>query len=272
MNLLMQKKNFKVSESVFQKIIRDWKSEIKENKKVFEKLNKLDYQYNKKIVYIDKVIEAIDLYKDCVVCEKETKNVMVIYYGDPYTTVQLCLEALLNCQRLNIVIEEVCLGINKLLIELYKTVLKDYKIYDIVSFNNYNGKNSLERNKDVIDKVYCLGDENVYNTCRHIQDLHIEYISFDNISIYCENEELYELAKDTFEYCYENGIEAEIFDEMSFDETINYLNKYKKSYYSLILTKNKEYIERFKNEVDSKFVFANENPFKNNLNLIPKIF
>ena len=43
MELLTKKDNFKISNDVFKKIIRDLKSEIKENRKVFEKLNKLDY-------------------------------------------------------------------------------------------------------------------------------------------------------------------------------------------------------------------------------------
>ena len=64
MEVLTKKKNFKISNDVFRKIIKDLKSEIKENKKEIAKLNEVDYEYNKKIVYIDKIIEAIDYFNE----------------------------------------------------------------------------------------------------------------------------------------------------------------------------------------------------------------
>lgn len=272
MELLTKKKDFTISNDVFQKIVRDLKSEIKENKKEIEKLNQLDYQYNKKVVYIDKIIEMIDTFFDKKICEKETKNFVVAYYGDPCVTVQLCLNAILNCQMVNLIIDELCYGVNKLIVELYIEILKEYRLFDIVSFNNYESKDSLEAVKESIDKVYCLGNKNLYTVCKHISDLEIEYVPFNVIDIYCEDEELYDLARDIFNYCYENGVESEIHEDMSFDETIETLNEYGENYCSIILTKNKEYMERFKKEVKSKYVFVNENPFKDEMIKVPEIF
>lgn len=272
MEVLIKKKKFKVSTDIFRKILRDLKSEIKENKKEIKKLNEIDYEYNKKVVYIDKIIEAIDYFSEKEVCDKGTKNVIVAYYGDPCVTIQVCLSALLNCQMVNLVIDDLCLGVNKLIVELYKEILKEYKIFDIVSFSNYDGKEDIEENAKIIDKMYCLGDKNLYTVCKNISDLDIEYIPFNVIDIYCEDEDLYDLAREVFNCCYEGGIEAEIHEDMPFDETVEFLNEYGENYCSVILTKNEEYMKRFKEEVKSKYVFINENPFKTNINIVPEIF
>ncbi|MCI8291129.1 MAG: hypothetical protein HFJ25_02600 [Clostridia bacterium] len=272
MEVLTKKKNFKISNDVFRKIIKDLKSEIKENKKEIAKLNEVDYEYNKKIVYIDKIIEAIDYFNEKEVCEKETKNLIVAYYGDPCVTVQLCLSALMNCQMLNLVIDDFCLGVNKLIVELYKEILREYRVFDIISFNNYDNRESIEENKEIIDKMYCLGNKNIYTVCKSIKDLEIEYVPFNVIDIYCENENFYELAREIFNCCYEEGIESEIHEDMPFDDTIEMLNEYGENYCSVILTKNEDYMRRFKNEVKSKYIFVNENPFKVNINIIPEIF
>lgn len=272
MEVLTKKKDFKVSNDIFRKIVRDLKSEIKENKKEIAKLNEIDYEYNKKVVYLDKILEVIDYFSEKKVCEKETKNLIVAYYGDPCVTIQLCLSALLNCQMLNLVIDDLCLGVNKLIVELYKEILKEYRIFDVVSFNNYENKEMIEEKIGIIDKMYCLGDKNLYTVCKHINGIDIEYIPFNVIDIYCENEELYDLAREVFNCCYESGIEAEIHEDMPFDETIEVLNEFGENYCSVILTKNEEYMKRFKNEVKSKYIFVNENPFKININVIPEIF
>lgn len=272
MEVLTKKKNFKVSNDVFRKIIRDLKSEIKENKKEISKLNEIDYEYNKKIVYVDKIIESIDYFYEKEVCEKETKNLLVAYYGDPCVTVQLCLSALSNCQMLNLVIDDMCLGVNKFIIELYKEILREYRIFDIISFNNYDNKESIEENVEIIDKMYCLGNKNIYTICRHIDGIDLEYIPFNVIDIYCEDESLYDLAREIFNCCYENGIESEIYEDISFDDTVEMLNNYGENYCSVILTRNLDYMRRFKNEVKSKYVFVNESPFKININVIPEIF
>lgn len=273
MNILSNNQSYIISNDIAKKIIRDFKSEIKENRGPIQKLNQMDYEYNKKVIYVDKLIDAVNLYDRENVVQKNTENIVVAYYGDPYVTIQIILSALFNCQRVNLVIDEMCFGVNKLIIELYKEILKEYRIKDIISLSSYLKKKDLEQNKGIIDKVYCLGNKNLFNVYRDIKDLEITYIPFNNIDIFCEDEDLYEMAEDIFNVCFECGIEAEIFDDIDFNEAINVLNNYGENYCSVILTRNKEYMKRFKNEVKSKFIFVNENPFSNyEIYRIPKIF
>jgi hypothetical protein len=273
MEVITKKKDFVISDDVFKKIIRDLQFELKDNKKEIEKLNELDYKYNHRKVYVDDLIKTIDCYNDKVVCKKETKNIVVIYYGDPYATIQLVLSAILNCQNINLIINDVCFGVNKLIVELYKEILKKYRIYDVVSFNNYETKGDIEKNKKDIDYIYCLGNKNLFNNCSKIKDVNIEYIPFSSIDIYCEDDEFYELATKILSVCVEFGVEAEIFENIDFEEAVTYLNEHGKKYCSVILTKNNEYIDSFKKSVKSKYVLANENPFENDDFLkIPDIF
>lgn len=148
MEIITKLKDVKISSTIFNKICRELKTELKDAKKEIEKLNQIDYQYNKKVVYLEKLLETIDLYIDKEPIEKETKNVMVVYYGNPVVTIELLLSALLNGQIVNLLIDDMCLGVNKLIVELYKEILRDYKLFDIVSFNNYENKDLIEEKKN----------------------------------------------------------------------------------------------------------------------------
>lgn len=271
---ILKKKSIKISNDTFKKICRDLKIELKENKNEIEKLNKLDYEYNKKVVYLDRLIERIDFYKEKKIIEKETYNNVVSYYGDPCNTIDIILSAILNCQLVNILIEDICLGVNKLIVTLYQEILKEYKLYDIVSLNSSVSKNDIEKQKEIIDYMYFLGNKNFYLICKNIDKLNMQYIPFNNIDIYCENEELYDLSKEIFNVCFENGIESEIYDEMEIDEVIKILNNYGEKYCSVILTKDKNKAELFKEKVKSKYVIINENPFNANeiFENLPEIF
>ena len=48
---------------------------------------------------------------------------------------------------------------------------------------------------------------------------------------------------------------------MEFDEVIEEINTNGYGYCSLLLSKEKKKIDRFKNEINSKYVLINENPF-----------
>lgn len=270
MEVLSKSKDLRISNDVFKKICRDLKSEINENKKEIEKLNELDYKYSKKVVYPEKLVKVIDEYREKEVVIKETRNLLVAYYGDPSVTIELCLQGLLNCQLMNLLIDNMCYGVNKLIVTLFIEILKEYRIYDVVTLNNYENVEDVEASLEFIDKMYCVGDKNIYTICKHINGIDIEYVPFGIIDIYCEDDDFYELSREIFNYCFENGIEAEVYDDMPVDEAINTLNEYGEKYCSIILTKDAEAVKRFKEEMKSKFVFANENPFRDSVDRIPE--
>lgn len=270
MEVLSKSKDLRISNDVFKKICRDLKSEINENKKEIEKLNELDYKYSKKVVYPEKLVKVVDEYREKEVVIKETRNLLVAYYGDPSVTIELCLQCLLNCQLMNLLIDNMCYGVNKLIVTLFIEILKEYRIYDVVTLNNYENVEDVEASLEFIDKMYCVGDKNIYTICKHINGIDIEYVPFGIIDIYCEDDDFYELSREIFNYCFENGIEAEVYDDMPVDEAINTLNEYGEKYCSIILTKDAEAVKRFKEEIKSKFVFANENPFKDSVDRIPE--
>ena len=121
---------------------------------------------------------------------------------------------------------------------------------------------SIEEKKEYLDKLVFLGDKNLYNVCKNISNIDIEYVPYNIIDIYCEAEEFEGLAREIFNYCFENSIESEIYEDMDFDDVVDAFNNFGEKYCSVILTKNNEYAERFKKEVNSKFLYVNENPFK----------
>ena len=144
---LLKTKELKISTNIFRKICRELKMEIKDNRNQLEKLNKLDYEYNKKIIDLEELTKRIDFFLDKDVVERKTLNNVVSLYGDPYCVIDIMLSAVMNCQIVNILIEDMCVGVNKLIVTLYQEILKDYKIHDIISLNNNVGKKELEEKK-----------------------------------------------------------------------------------------------------------------------------
>jgi hypothetical protein len=221
----------------------------------------MDYKYDKLIIDVEDLILEVEKYQSRLVIQSKTENNMAIYYGNPVITINVLLESLQNCQIINLVIQEVCYGVNKLLFELYKEILKKFGLSNIASFNNYENKADFEANIKKIDKVFFVGNHNLYSILRRTDKTKLEYIPFENIDIYCEDEQYDDFANEIFNYAIKYGYEAEVFDEMEIDSAIEYFNQYGNKFCALILTSNKEHMEKFKNELDYQYVFANENPF-----------
>ena len=139
----------------------------------------LDKQYNNVSFEIGDLIKFIDLFIDSEVNNKPTKNNIVCYYGDPLLTVQCLLQGLQNCQIINIVIQNMCLGINKFLVEIFKEILNDYMHIYLDDEKNYVLK-KLYSEKKKISKI--LGFQ--YNEAELKQILLSQSSSADNYNNY----------------------------------------------------------------------------------------
>lgn len=267
MNILKDKREYKISDDIFQKILLEFRNAIFENHKTIKEMNDVDYDYNMKTIKCEELVEIIDSFKDNTVKIKETQNNVLIFYGNPSITIQVLLESIQNCQMINIVIQDMYYAVNKLIVELFIDILKDFRLKNIVSFSKYEGKKEFELETKEIDKIYFIGNKNSYQLLENSINAEVKYIPFDCLDIYCEDEEYDDFARDILEYAIENGYEAEITDEIPVDVAINYLNQYGNGFCSLILSKNKESIDKFKKEIASEYVFANENPFNKKIKL-----
>ena len=262
MNIIEKKHEIKVSENIFNKICNELIDEFNSSRGAFDEIKKLDNEYNKVNVSVDKLIKIIEYYRNKDTIDSiETKNYIIIHSGNPYLTLNVLLESLKNSQIVNLVIEDMCVGVNKLIFDIFKGELSHYKIYDMISLNIYSKKEELKDIANMVDMVICIGSRNsIYDNCKKLSNL--KFIPFNELFIYCEDESFYDLSRDLFDYCNENGIEAEIIENVDIDKVIKLINKIENVYCSVILTKDEDKKKKFENKIKSQHVFANKNPFQ----------
>lgn len=88
--------DYKFSKNEYQKLIKRIEEDLKD-KDILEKANKIDFNHSNRQVEIEKLIEIVEMYKcDEIKNDGEIKKYLVEYNGDFYTTLQLCLIAILN--------------------------------------------------------------------------------------------------------------------------------------------------------------------------------
>ena len=272
MNVIENINDYKISQDIFYKICKELIGELNTNRASFEKIKELDYEYNKVNLNIDRFIEIIKKFSEKKVKKIEkTNNNIIIHSGHPYVSLNILLQGLINSQVVNLIIEDMFVGINKFIFKILTDVLSEYKMKNIISLNVYKKKDDFKNISSNIDKIICIGSRNnIYNTCKKF--VNMDFIPFNELFIFFENDELYELARDVFDYCNELGVEAEILENMNIDNAIDLINRLGDIYCSVILTKNIVNKEIFIDNVNSRFAFANENPFKENLFEVPEIW
>jgi len=148
-------------------------------------------------------------------------------------------------------IDNTMLGINKLLINIINKVLKENRL-----------QIKVELVEEVIgEKLVFIDRINEFNIMKDKTEK-IKFIPYEGIDMYLDNEEFEELYEKIYNYAIDMNIDVDIFD----DESIETMVKYGKSKRKIILTKNKEIINKYR----QKDIYINENPFKEEENIFDK--
>lgn len=232
--------------------------EVKENEKNIDEVNKIDRKYYSKIVNVDDLIKIIEDYRN----KKEedlNKNILCIYNGNPEITLKLCLESILLRSNYIMNIQDFMVGVNKIIIELANKVLKsfDTKLY----LFNLLSLNEIKNNEEFLDKILCIGNTNEFIKLSGQGLYKLDFYPYKSLEIYCEDDEFEELQKMIYEYSMTNQYEIEVFAKDSISNIIGQINEFGNGFCSVLLSKNKEHIKKFKEQVQSKIVCVNENPY-----------
>lgn len=250
-------------------IIEDVIDLIKDNKSIFEKLNQQDDEVFMFEFSVNRLIEVLTGYKNEMIQEKETKKIFVSHYGNPYITAMLCIEAILQNCEITIGIEEICYGVNKAMIKIVNDVLKEYKMQKQILLKMNITKTDIEAMD--VDEIICLGNSNTYTNLRKVKNRQVKYVPLFDIVLYYDSEKYEELARNIQYFATQNLYEIEIFDETEdFEDVIECINCDLPKHCATILSEEKQKQEKFKQEVDTKIVCVNENPFKKFELKIPK--
>ena len=220
--------------------------EIKENYEEFEKLKKIDEKYCKINFEENDFIKIIEYYKQKNIENKDSRNSKIIFCnGNPYIVLNLAMIAIIKNISLKINIDNNMIGINKLILKIINDTLNENKLKIKIEICE-----KIIENEDIvfIDRI------NDFNLLKKKQK-NIKFIPYKMIDIFYEDETFDELFEKIYQYALNQNIDIDVFEE----EEIENIFKYGKSKIKLILTNDKNIIEKYKD----KNVYINENPFKN---------
>lgn len=239
---------------MIEKIINEIISKLKENKSQLEKVEKIDKKYNNLSINFENIIKYIEHYRNEEIKEKN-ERIIAIYRGNPYITIDLCMQAIINNCKLVLITEDVMYGMNLLITQIFKSVVKDMIIY----------KNCIQNKKIIeisskFDRILVIGDTLRYQ-CLRGKIKNIEFIKYNNIAIYLDDEKFEEIADKICEYGDEYEDDIEIYTE-------NMENIAKDIFVEkvLILSENKKLIENAKKVLKDKEILINRNPLEKLIN------
>lgn len=254
--------DFNFSKNIFDKIKKELKSEIKDNKNLFLKANNVDNSIYMKQISLDKFFEIIDSYEFVESDNASFRTKEIVYNGNPYITLNLCMQALCEKTRIVLLYDDFMLGCNEVLIGTIKRVLNDYKFNDFVLNKEISDYKIIKKISEFVSNLVVIGKTGLF---QNIDVNNKIFYPSNNVVLYCENERFYNIRRATYEYAMETKDEMEILYEDNIDEAIDIINMDKYANVAMLLTDNQESKNKFINGVKGKDIFVNENPFKSEL-------
>ena len=227
-------------------------------------MNDIDSKYYDMKINIESIIDILKIFKNYKIKNQNvTKNTLTIASGNPYITIAICMKAIIENRNQIIDIDQRMLAVNTILVSIIQKVIKEnnkkleIKIENDISQEKIN-KNNIEI-IEIIDNIekYKELKENIKSK------IDIKNIHLLDIELYTDTEELKELQDTIYDYCTENFIGIEIYEEKNINELIDKVSKIGDKNWLVILSKETNITEEeIKQKTKYKKVTINKNPFK----------
>ena len=250
-----------ISKDTINKITDSFKTRILENKETFLELYKIDKEKTNLEISLPTIMNLLEAYKNEEIEDNKKELIVAKYRGNPYITVNLCMQALIKKRGTIAITQETMLGINKLLITIFNNVLEEQKIVKMITLQSNKKLEEIKEIQYKVSSIICIGDTMSYYEYYKNDIKNLKYVPFKNIALYCEDEKMSGLKYEMYRYAMKNGIEIEIFDDI--DEFIGCVNVNDELENVIVFSKKDEEIEQCKNGIKKYKLYINENPFKN---------
>ena len=262
-----EKKNLNISPLEFKKFLTDLEKIINE-KKFLDSLNEMraiDENYYSENILKQELEKIIEEFKTKSIEKIEDINIVqILLAGNPELVFRLGIEAVRNNVRMIINIEDFCLAQNTFLVKVINDVAERNGLSTILNLKNLVKDSGVYETSKECDCTICFGISNNYhrlNKNYNIQDLRL--YPYNIFELYMDSEELEEVRRGVWDYAMRNQFEIEIYDiELDIDDVIEDINRNGYGFCSILLSKDEAKVQKFKENVNSKYVFINENPFK----------
>lgn len=253
---------YALTPSLLKEILYELKKKIVEKKDLITVANKEDIKVSKKQVKIKELLKIVESYEnsECVMNSDERK--IIVYKGDPYVTLHVCLQALTLRNKILLVQNNFMFGVNEVLIKIIETIFNEYKISNLITHSNDYDAKEIISFKKMFDQIIIIGDTTMYQQLQDEEGIEVKYYPYNNICIYSDNTEFNKLQEAIFIYANENQYEMEVLYEDNVEDVIHEINANDFIDTAILLTKNAESEELFKVMIENKQVYVNDNPFK----------
>ncbi len=246
-----------LSDRKLKEIIKDLKEAISLNQSLINEVNKIDVEKYGKYINIDELKKVVNIYdlelENMVVTNKK---VIVKYAGDPYLTIHLIMQALIQGYQIFLATDEVLYGVNEIILSVFENVLKEYSIKNLF----YRVTNiPINELKEFEDEIIIIGDLYTYQLLGEKAKFYL----YNNTLIYTDCEEYTELRNSMYDFCLENAYEVQIVSEDNIEDAIEYMKNCDNYDVVVLLLKDLSRVERIKNDLKNFNVYINQNPFTN---------
>lgn len=235
------------------------KIESKEFKDDLSKMHKIDANHYSKFIQNQNLLSAIENIKNKEFEAPKYKDVLVLTVGNPDIIFNTMLEALRCRVNLTIIIQDFCLAQNMFLVKIFKDILEKQKlnlVFDIK--NNLKDKEIINESKG-FEKVICIGDSNLFNRLANV--INLTLYPYGIFEIYTNSEKFSELKETIYKVLETEEFEVEEFDDLVLEDALRLINKTGYGFCTLLLSDDNTIINEFKNNIKTKHLIINKNPF-----------
>ena len=244
------------------KLLNEIKESIAKDKLFLEQAANIDFKkWKKKIdfnIFYNIIDEYIEMEKKnhTVMIEEgnsQVEKIVISYYGNPYVTFILSIQAIIYQKQLLLEAGEFMVSINTFIVNMINQILQENHLPKLLIHCI-----EIEDEKEKIEKeIKTIIIGATQNKAKYLGKY--VYIPYNNYIIYCVDEELERLSNSIYDYAFNNFFEAEILLEEDIEEAIKIINL-KKDCMAVILTKDINLQNLFKDKIQNK-LYINENPF-----------
>ena len=253
-----------INNNIINEIIEKFKTQIIKNQDLISKMYNIDITKSSQTTDINKILELLENYKNDKVTENKNKRIIIAsYYGTPYITVNLCMQALLQRKAILLITEDSMFAVNKALITIFNTILEEYKIMELVRIFNLPSHEEIKNISKNADEVICIGNSDTYFQYKKMKIDNLKFIPFKNMAIYSEDTKYEEIQHELYKYAITNGIEVEVYDDIELEEFIECMELDEWVENVVAFTQNEETKKAIKDKLIDKKLYINKNPFKN---------
>ena len=186
---------------------------------------------------------------------QQQQRIKIIYNGNPCTTMNLCILAILTQNHVILDYEDNMRGINSFIIQTVNNLQTDKLVY-------------LPNEVKIVDKIICIDNINKYNQWLR-QNNKVKFYSLNYIDFYSDCDEYEEIEELIYKYAEENQISIEVYSELEVKDAVQMMKK-GLGKMVVVLTNSNQTKQTFQENLTNKKLYINKNPFKENIRLIDK--